>query len=235
MQKIFHRLPILIAALFMGQLTIRAAIASGPPPSVDQNMPERLIIPTIDLDTAVVPVGLRTIEVNGQTYPIWATDKNGIGWHLDSGPPGYTGNTVLSGHSNGGGEIFRRLDEVAIDDEIIIQTDQGWYRYRVTQKLILKEQGEPVEVRAANAQWILPTTDERLTLITCWPYPLSTHRLLVIAHPITASPSKAAPAKLNTPIFASSELNDLNMVITAMNKQILRSIQAYWANKAMTN
>ncbi len=233
MQKILPYLNLLITALFTWQLTMTTAIASGPPLSTHKNIPERLVIPTIDLDTTIVPVGIRTIEVNGQTYPIWATANNSVGWHLDSGPPGYTGNTVLSGHSNGGGEIFRRLDEVAVDDEIIVQTDQGWYRYRVTQKLILKEQGEPVEVRTANAQWILPTTDERLTLITCWPYPLNTHRLLIIAHPISVEPTieTAIEPYTKNPHPASTQaeqFKQIESVLMTMSNQILNVVQDVW-------
>ena len=43
---------------------------------------------------------------------------------------------------------------------------------------------EPLDVRQANARWILPTTDERVTLITCWPYESNSHRLVVIALPV---------------------------------------------------
>ena len=38
-----------------------------------------------------------------------------------------------------------------------------------------------------------PTTDERITLITCWPYTSNTHRLIIVAKPIE-------PEKSNKPI-----------------------------------
>ncbi len=149
----------------------------------EASIPTQLVIPEIELDTRIVPVGIETIEVNGQIYPIWETTENDIGWHQGSGPPGHSGNTVLSGHSNGGQEIFRNLEELEIGSDIHLATDNGWHHYRVAEIIILREQGEPAEVRTANAQWILPQGDERLTLVTCWPYPSSTHRLLVIAYP----------------------------------------------------
>ena len=34
------------------------------------------------------------------------------GWHTDSTPPGFPGNTVLNGHHNIYGEVFRDLDKV---------------------------------------------------------------------------------------------------------------------------
>jgi sortase A len=56
--------------------------------------------------------------------------------------------------------------------------------YQVAETLILPERDQPLEVRLANAQYIQPTDDERLTLITCWPYEDNSHRAVVIARPI---------------------------------------------------
>jgi sortase A len=50
--------------------------------------------------------------------------------------------------------------------------------------MILPEKYEQIEVRMNNAQWILPSVDERLTLISCWPYETNTHRLIVVARPL---------------------------------------------------
>jgi len=163
-------------------------LADGPAVLTDETIPQQLIIPAIDLDSPIVPVGLGTTVVDGQTYEMWQTAENDIGWHQGSGPPGHIGNTILAGHSNGGREIFRRLEDIENGHEILLVTQSNIHHYQVTDKLILREQGEPIEVRAANARWILRTEDERLTLITRWPYPSSTHRLLVIAHPTTTEP-----------------------------------------------
>ena len=48
---------------------------------------------------------------------------------------------------------------------------------------LLEEKGMPEEVRRSNAQWIAPTDDERVTLVTCWPYTSNTHRLVIVAKP----------------------------------------------------
>jgi sortase (surface protein transpeptidase) len=53
----------------------------------------------------------------------------------------------------------------------------------VTEVLILPEAGQPLEVRIENAYYVLPTDDERLTLVTCHPYGSLRNRLIVIAHP----------------------------------------------------
>ena len=51
--------------------------------------------------------------------------------------------------------------------------------------MILPEKYEQIEVRMNNAQWILPSVDERLTLISCWPYETNTHRVIVVARPLS--------------------------------------------------
>jgi sortase A len=50
--------------------------------------------------------------------------------------------------------------------------------------MILPERFESSEVRLQNARWIQHSEDERLTLISCWPYESNTHRVIVVAFPI---------------------------------------------------
>ncbi len=71
--------------------------------------------------------------------------------------------------------------DVEVGDRARIYVGDQVYHYAVTEKHILKEKGEPAEVRHQNATWIGPTADERLTMITCWPYTNNTHRLVVVA------------------------------------------------------
>ncbi|MCS6962618.1 MAG: sortase, partial [Thermoflexus sp.] len=63
---------------------------------------------------------------------------------------------------------------------------------KVREKHIIPERGRPLSERLANARWIQVTEDERLTLITCWPYTSNTHRLIVIARPL---PLQDGPGK----------------------------------------
>jgi sortase (surface protein transpeptidase) len=84
------------------------------------------------------------------------------------------------------------LYKLDVGTTIVIDAEDGaTYTYTVTEKLILPEAGQPVEVRIQNAQYILPTVDERLTLVTCHPYGSLANRLLIIAHPVAqpADPS----------------------------------------------
>jgi len=105
------------------------------------------------------------------------------GWHETSAPLGVPGNTVLNGHNTTHGEIFRDLYTLEVGDAIIVYSGDTLYAYAVTEILILPEGGQPLEVRIENARYILPTDDERLTLVTCHPYGSLRYRLIVIAHP----------------------------------------------------
>jgi len=149
----------------------------GPPPA--NAPPDRIVIPAIGLDAPVVPVG-RELTEEGL---VWQVADYAAGWHNTSAYPGHRGNTVLSGHNNIKGQVFRYLVNLEPGDEVILYVGETAYRYLVTEKHLLEEKGMPEDVRRRNARWIAATEDERLTLVTCWPYTSNTHRLIVVAKP----------------------------------------------------
>jgi DNA-binding response OmpR family regulator len=53
----------------------------------------------------------------------------------------------------------------------------------VTDLVIVKEEGVSDAQKRANAAYMNPTPDQTLTMITCWPYGIDDHRLIVIAKP----------------------------------------------------
>jgi len=143
------------------------------------------VIASIGLDAPVVPAETEFVKVGGRQYRQWlAPDRYAAGWHPDSALLGEAGNTVLNGHHNVAGEVFGRLIDVEIGDVIQVYSSQSLFTYQITNKMILKEKYEQIDVRMENAQWILPSQDERLTLITCWPRESNTHRLIVVARPL---------------------------------------------------
>ena len=153
--------------------------------------PMRLVIPAIDLDAPVESIGVEPIVQNGQTYYQWLVPGDYIaGWHENSARLGQPGNTVLNGHHNVHGEVFRDLIDLEEGDELIMYDEEQKYTYRITTKEILPERGQPINVRLENAQWIAPTEDERITLVTCWPYTDNSHRLVVVAEPIESAHSQ---------------------------------------------
>lgn len=147
-------------------------------------MPKHIKIPSINLDEDIGFATLRDVEIDGNKYQQWVSPDFIVGWHFTSALLGEPGNSVLNGHHNINGEVFKDLHLVQVGDQIILRSDVGEYHYRVASVMILPEKNESQEVRLENARWIQPSEDERITLITCWPYESNTHRVIVVAFPI---------------------------------------------------
>lgn len=154
------------------------------PPQPGETAPTRLVIEAVGINSEVIPVGWQIVEENGRQYSIWEVADFAVGWHKTSALLGQPGNTVMAGHNNINGEVFRDLVNVELGDRVVTYAGEKKFEYEVTFKTIVKEKGEPPEVRQRNAQWIAPTADERLTLVTCWPYTSNTHRVIVVAQPV---------------------------------------------------
>ncbi len=141
-------------------------------------------IPAIDVEAPVMPLDLREREVEGvKVQRLAVPDGYVVGWDQTSAEPGSTGNVIMTGHNNLWGAVFGNLEKLEPGDEIAIWGEHGVFSYFVSEVLILEEEGQPIEVRLANAQWISQTTDSRLTLVTCWPRRGNSHRLVVVAFP----------------------------------------------------
>lgn len=156
---------------------------TSPPPA--ESAPIRIVAPAIKLDAPVVEMGWDLVDRDGAMVAEWIVPEKAAGWHLNSALPGHDENVVLSGHHNIAGKVFRYVVDLEPMDEITLYVDDVPYAYYVSEKYILKESGMPLRVRQKNAQWIMPTGDERLTLVTCWPYewPGNSHRVIVVARP----------------------------------------------------
>jgi len=130
-------------------------------------------------------MGWEVVEIDGQKVSEWVVPENAAGWHQNSALPGHEENVVLSGHHNIKGKVFRYVVDLEPGDEITLYVGDIPYVYHVSEKYILKEAGMPLSTRKKNAQWIMPSGDERVTLVTCWPYewPGNSHRVIVVARP----------------------------------------------------
>lgn len=127
------------------------------------------------------PNMIGTIEINkiGVDIPILSgTTKEDLKWgagHLKgTAPLGQVGNTALAGHrSYTFGKIFNRLNEVEIGDNIIVNTKDYSYKYQIYNIKVV----EPTDFSILE-----PVDDKRiLTLITCEPIYIATHRLIIHA------------------------------------------------------
>jgi LPXTG-site transpeptidase (sortase) family protein len=163
-------------------ITAAADPLNSMPPAVAP--PTRIVAESIKLDAPVVETGWKQMTINGEAVNVWVVADYAAGWHKDSSLPGKGGNVVLSGHHNIKGEVFRYIVDLNIGDIVNLYVGDQRYDYVVNDKFIVKDKGEPDAVRRANAKWIGPFNEERLTLVTCWPYNNNTHRVIVIAQPV---------------------------------------------------
>jgi LPXTG-site transpeptidase (sortase) family protein len=100
---------------------------------------------------------------------------------------------VLAGHNTGFGEVFRDLYRLKPGDILTLYAGQAPYVYQVSEVFVLREAGQTEQRRRRNARYVEPTTDERLTLVTCHPYGSLGHRLFVVAFPVSSvEPSPAS-------------------------------------------
>ena len=164
----------------LGELAAERAKAFPP---AAHSLPTRLVLPSINVDSPVVEVGWKTSVQDGQLVSEWEVADYAVGFLKTTALPGAPGNTVMAGHNNINGEVFKNLIDLKVGDDVFVYVDQTAYRFVVKQKLLLKEQGMPMEQRLQNAQWIAPTNDTRLTLVSCWPYTSNTHRVIIVATP----------------------------------------------------
>ncbi len=154
-------------------------VPPSPTPTPVLYPPTRIVIPGVGIDAPITPT---TWVVDSSGMPIWAVpDAPYAGWHLGSATLGMPGNTVINGHNWPENGVFRFLHRVQAGDLIVLYSGGVPFVYEVREVLLLREGGAPLEVRQANARYIQPTEDERVTLVTCHPYGSTRYRLIVIA------------------------------------------------------
>lgn len=126
-------------------------------------------------------IGILTIPKIGARLPVTAgvTEeqlKISEGWVMQTAPIGSAGNAVVAGHrSYTWGRHFNRLDELEAGDEIIYTKKGGeTMRFAVYETLTV-EPDDPAVFAAS------PAGRAQLTLYTCTPVRIATHRLVVRA------------------------------------------------------
>ncbi len=135
------------------------SIANIPIPTPGPEQAIRIQIPSIGVDAPIV-------QGDG-----WEQLKKGVGQHIGSANPGEKGNVVLSAHNDIFGEIFRDLDKLKTGDTIILYSSQRSYTYVVTGTKIV----DPTQV-----EFLEPTSQPTITLISCYPYMVDNQRIVVI-------------------------------------------------------
>jgi len=146
--------------------------------------PIKITVPSVQIDTPVVAVGWQMLPgKDGQNSSQWDVAAFAAGHHQGTANPGQVGNVVISGHDDWKGEVFKNLHNVKRGDEIHVFSAEREFLYIVQDSVTVLEDGATEAQKRDNARYMDPTPDQRLTLITCWPYGVDDHRLIVIAKP----------------------------------------------------
>lgn len=100
--------------------------------------------------------------------------KSAVGHIPGTAALGQPGNSALAGHrSYTFGKFFNRLDEIVVGDEIVITTKKEDLTYKVFKTHVVT----PDDVSVLKGS----KDDNIITLITCTPIYVASHRLIVVA------------------------------------------------------
>ena len=136
----------------------------------------RMRIPAIDLDATVSELEILDLGDSRE----WSTPDKVVGHIPTTANPGESSNGWYFGHLSNflsnEGDIFRRLPEIAAmikNDpvDIFITTSNAEYMYRVTQSQLVHR----------DDLSLTETSDAQISLVTCWPFRVYDHRILVSA------------------------------------------------------
>lgn len=150
-----------IPPLYKGWIQTENSVASVLQGEFSEQRPIRIVIPKLEIDAPVVP------------GTDWEALKQGAGHYLGSAYPGERGNMVITAHNDIFGELFRYLELLEPGDKFTVADAlEREYEYVVRTKRIV----EPNEVSVLNS-----SPEPLATLITCHPYLIDSHRLVVQA------------------------------------------------------
>ncbi|OUQ02265.1 class C sortase [Erysipelatoclostridium sp. An15] len=143
-------------------------------------------IPSIDLNIAIY---------HGTSDEVLST---GAGHFNDTSLPigGENTHAVLTSHRGlPSAKLFTRLDELKLNDKFYIKILNDTLAYQieainVIEPSVLEEQGFPIE-----------EGKDIITLITCTPYGINTHRLVITAHRIPLNLKEKKLIQQNIPSF----------------------------------
>lgn len=119
--------------------------------------PTRVLVPDIDVDEGLQPVGLLP-DGAMETPPFGA-----VGWYDEGPPPGAVGAAVIVAHVHGpqGDDVFARLHELHRHDRFRVDTTAGSVQFEVDDLVQVDKENLPYD-----RMW--PETNRRLvSLITC--------------------------------------------------------------------
>jgi len=127
----------------------------------------------------------------------------GVGHYPSSVMPGAIGNTAYAAHRTGAGSPFFDVDKLQVGDSIYVETEDGWYQYRMRSLEYVQPTGVGVLLPVPQAPGV-EATERILTLTSCNPVFTASERIIVYAVFETWYPRDGgAPAEL-APLTATA-------------------------------
>lgn len=125
---------------------------------IETFVPERLKIPSIDVDTVIQPVGKDSLD--RMDTP---TNSDEVGWYKYGAKAGAIGNVVLSGHLDDlrGPAIFANLGDLRLGESVTLQRNEQVIEYEVVSVERYRLEDVPL------ASIFAATQSKRVQLITC--------------------------------------------------------------------
>ena len=115
--------------------------------------------------------------------------RRGPGHMPGTALPGQVGNLVLSGHRTTYGAPFNRWDELGAGDEVVLETQQGWFTYTLTGSQVVAPTAVDVTLPVPGRPEATPA-EPLLTMTTCEPEYSAAERMIVSGR-LTASRARA--------------------------------------------
>lgn len=143
--------------------------------------PRRLVIPTLGVDSPVVPV-----QAPGGTL-VPPADPQRLGWWAAGARPGArTGSALVTGHTvHTGGGALDDLETLRSGDRVAVRTSRGWIRYQVRRVGVYRKGSVAEHAERLFSQEVRG----RLVLITCedWDGTRYLSNVVVTATPVGGS------------------------------------------------
>lgn len=147
------------------EATAGGDIAADPPAIAKLSVPrfgadwQRVVYEGTSLNTVLTPLG--------------------VGHYTFTAAPGQSGNFALAAHRAGSGGPFRNIDKLKAGDIAIVETATQRFTYRFLQSKVVAP--DAVGVLASPPEGLTANTnaDAFLTLTTCTPIHVNTHRYVV--------------------------------------------------------
>jgi sortase A len=122
----------------------------------------------------IASIGVSVIVVEGTSSRAL---RHAVGHIAGTSMPGQTGNVGIAGHRD---TFFRPLRNIQLNDEVLLTTREGSFRYRVE---------SAAAVDADDTDVLKASSEQMLTLVTCYPFCFvgpAPQRFVVRAHRVDA-------------------------------------------------